>query len=740
MCRIDAPYRNRSLDEKRDPLERFTQALDEFEIHGHIRSLLTKHFSDIWHRIFGSASNLEDVLSSARQETSDHNKCAAILSSRRLADELALHIHDQYSTVTRPRAAADHGSEVLAFAQELIQTYFSESPYTLYSALKNMGAPTSLTLSYDWFVTGLYGEAFCLSRSLFDDPALLAEEEITRNDILWGFFNRMSGRDDGNGNKLNEICVPPQLKNLFSASSLAFQAGPHTLGAKGFLKSIGFLKAWTAFDAEAGRIRSAEEGVFRKIDFEWSDLFAQISSIGSSNIAIKEASDAAYRWLGKAKIELQEAYSLHADIGSFSETEIEQWALQLNRCFKLHSYGHPTDVSQDPAERDAAEKRHLELICSQLTDDQVRAWIRWSIRQDISSALGQTERQFIFREFYGAESGKWWGSEYSSTWRAILEEELDRLEIEDQLGVLSGKLHALPSEAADREYRAWWNSLLERLIKDPDFPVALTPQWTVAALNRLDDELITPYISKSIGLLRGELSQGGKEEHHKQLEELLRRLSFIDPSKAARHRLLLMRSSATPIADESIARLSSLHSEKAVEWYLPFNEVARDRFANTMHFRSHVSLTESEQIELECYESFALELVEFCLSRLRLRKGEKPKDGRYDTTQVTEQSPIWRQGYLKALLELGIDPNGKAHKTAYFTKQFDPDESVQAVAKECYRAVRREAKKNRSIQDVRRGLIAAEWWLLMSQRLELNLAVDHERALKTRRNLLRNPI
>ena len=265
------------------------------------------------------------------------------------------------------------------------------------------------------------------------------------------------------------------------------------------------------------------------------------------------------------------------------------------------------------------------------------------------------------------------------------------------------------------------------------------PEWSISAADRLENELVLPYIDKSVGLLRGELSSGAQPHHHKQLEELLRKLSFLKPSKALRHRLMLMRSSITPLSDESASRFNTVNSENSIDWYWPLKEAAWDRFAKYTNLRSLLSREEYEQAEAECYESFALELVEFCLSRLRLRKGEKPKDGKYDEGQVTERSPIWRQGYLKALLELGLDPNGKAHKTVYFTKKFDPDENVRAVAKECYRAVRREAKKNRSIQDFKRGLISAEWWLLMSQRLELNLDLNHEEALKTRRNLLRNP-
>jgi hypothetical protein len=418
---------------------------------------------------------------------------------------------------------------------------------------------------------------------------------------------------------------------------------------------------------------------------------------------------------------------------------VEQWASQLNSCFNSLSFRYPDILKQSPEERNATESEYLKLLCSQLTDHQIEAWIQWSIRRDIESVLSQSGGLLPSREFPGDKSRKWWASEYQALWKARFEEELNSRDIETKLIVLSGALCRLPHEAAAREYLVWWDGLLEGLIHDPEFPPSLIPQWAIIAADRLDKELVTPYIDKSLGLLRAELSSGAQPYHHKQLEELLNKLSFFKPSKALRHRLMLMRSSNTPFSDESISRFNPVHSEKAIVWYLPLREVARDRFSRTMQLSRPQSREESEQAEMACYETFAHELVEFCLSRLRLRKGEKPKDSKYDASQVTEKSPTWRQGYLKALLELSVDPSGKAHKTVYFTKQFDPDESVRAVAKECYRAVRREAKKNRSIQDFKRGLIAAEWWLLMSQRLELNLNVNHEEALKTRRNLLRNP-
>ncbi|WP_286715544.1 hypothetical protein [Marinobacter sp. tcs-11] len=737
MCRIDAPYGNRSLDEKSDPTERFLQALDESQIDGQSHSLLTKHFSDNWNRIFGSATDLEKVLSAAQHETSDQKKCAAILSSGRLAQKLTMQLLNKHPIMNQRNEVADHGSEVFLFAQEIAQTLFSASPYSLYSALKNVGTTASLTVSFDWFVTALYGEEFCFSPTLFDDPALVAEDESTRNDILWDFFNTMSQYEDGYRSDLASMCGL-QIKNLVSLASLQLHEGPPNLGSSKFLQGIRFLKAWVASDAAAGRLASINEGAFQKLGFEWSNFDSTLRSFDSSDYAQLDVSQATV-WLDKTRIQFWEALCLHMNLTSADDQQIEQWASLLNLCFTSLSIRYSEVLTKSVEEREIRENEYLKHICSELTDYQLKAWIRWSIREDIRAALRLAERTPLAREFCGNESRKWWATEYSAIWKAQLEDELSNLDIETKLTVLSGALCSLPDEAAVREYRDWWDDLFEQLIQDPDFPPALMPQWSISAADRLDNGLVLPYIDKSVGVLRGELSNGAQPHPHKQLEELLRKLSFLKPSKALRHRLMLMRSSTKPISDESVSRFNPMNSENSIDWYLPLREAAWDRLAKRTNLGSPLSREEYEQAALECYESFALELVEFCLSRLRLRKGQKPKDGKYDEDQITERSPIWRQGYLKALLELGLDPNGKAHKTVYFTKQFDPDESVRAVAQECYRAVRREAKKNRSIQDFKRGLIAAEWWLLMSQRLELNLEINHGEALKTRRNLLRNP-
>jgi hypothetical protein len=255
---------------------------------------------------------------------------------------------------------------------------------------------------------------------------------------------------------------------------------------------------------------------------------------------------------------------------------------------------------------------------------------------------------------------------------------------------------------------------------------------------------VFPYIDKSIGILRGELVKEECDEQikicHQKLDKLLKSLDHSSSGKALRHRLLLMRSSKEPYSDESISKLGSpFERENFYKWYDSLKQLSDTHYAYQTNGNRDVTQDNYKQVQNDFYVSFSHELAEFCLSRLRLRRGEKAKDDKYDSSQVVEQSSIWRQGYLKALTELGFDLNGKVHKTVNFTKKSDPNKDVRSIASECYKAVRRHAKKSPSVQDIKRSIIAAELWLLMCQRHELGLKVNHEEALKTRRNLMRNP-
>ncbi|SEL12072.1 hypothetical protein SAMN05216214_108115 [Atopomonas hussainii] len=709
MCRIDAGFGKYDLDEKAAPSERFIQALDEYEIAGQLRSLLTNHFATTWQYVFSSANRLEEALDLARSQATTEDQAAAVISSGplagRLREQLCALIHKYVTGRTL---------ETLEFAKDVAQTFFPHSPYKLFKKLK----PCS---QYGWFITALYGNEYFLHSAVFDDPALIAEGERERVQVLWSCLPAWSHDEQQIPTELGSI-FSPDTKALLSVASTQRHAGPPTPAAHQWLQRVRFLEAWVKSDAAAGRLHNPDKGVFHNLDTELESLRSDLKALRSGDSDVKALCESATNWLNNLERQLKETLAIHMDLTNADEEQLADWAKQLDNCVSGR-------ITQLPSgEEDVAEQQHLRRLLSMLSSDKAEAWAKQSASHVIATLQSGQNSSL-------KSSRKWWASDYSARWKAKLEAEIHALGVKDALAVLSCWLW-LPNEAAYR----WWNSLLEKLIHDSEFPLALTPQWTVAAIDRLDDEVVLPYIDKSLGLLRGRLSNAAEPDLNNQLVALLSRLSHLDPRKALRHRLMLMRSSYVPFADKSLSRFSSLYSDKAVSWYSPLSEQARNLCAKKLNGTPYVDRQECEAAEQAIYQSFALDLIDFCLSRLRLRKGEKkPEDERYADGQVTEQSAIWRQGYLKALLEIGLDPNGKAHKTVFFTRQFDPDESVRDVAKEAYRAVRRETKSKKSVQDFKRGLIAAEWWLLMSQRRALDLPIDPEGALKTRRNMMRNP-
>ena len=720
MCRIDAEFGKYDLDEKADPSERFIQALDEYEVVGQLRSLLTNHFATTWQHVFSSANRLEETLDLARSQATTEDQAAAVISSGPLAERLRAQL---LSALIR-KDVTGRTLETLDFAKDVSQTVFPHSPYKLFKKLK----PDS---PYSWFITALYGNEYFLHSAVFDDPALIAEGEWERGRVLWSCLPAWSHDEQQISTELASISSP-DAKALISVASTQRHAGPPTPAAHPWLQRVRFLEAWVKSDAAAGRLRNPHEGVLEKLYTEKESLWSDLEALGSGDSDEKDLYNSATNWLINLELQLKETLAVHMDLSNADKSQVTDWASQLDQCVSQRTAQHPSE------EWDSAEQQYLRRLLSLLTSDKAEAWVQQSVHSDVIATL--QSRQNSFPTLFDMNSRKWWTSDYSAIWKAKLEAEIHALGVKDALAVLSCRLFRLPSEAVSRELHPWWDSLLEKLIHDPEFPLALTPQWTVAAIDRLSDEVVLPYIDKSLGLLRSRLSNAAEPDLNNQLDALLSRLSHLDPRKALRHRLMLMRSSYLPFADESLSRFSSLHSDKAVSWYSPLSELARNFHAKKLNGTPYVDRQECEAAELEIYQSFALDLIDFCLSRLRLRKGEKkPEDERYADSQVTEQSAIWRQGYLKALLEVGLDPNGKAHKTLFFTRQFDPDESVRDVAKEAYRAVRRETNSRKSVQDFKRGLIAAEWWLLMSQRRALDLPIDPEGALKTRRNMMRNP-
>lgn len=677
MCRIDAPYVDQFLDEKAEPSERFFQALDECRTEGVFQDLLTKHFSKNWKSVFGSVDVFEEALKCALKFSTDQEKCGAFLSSDHIVDKLRNAL-DWFFCGHRP--ASD--SALLDFTVDIARTIFPESPYSLYSRL---GEPTP---NYGLFVTAFYEESFCFSPVLFNDPSLTALGDEKRTDILWRLFEWITRKKDN--------------QNLSNASSNLQMSDFTPPGVK---QGIEFLKEWVRCDAKAGRLLSSSNHFFGEVK---SRLCHKTSGAASEKLP---------ELVQETRTELEYLSYYHFDLSAATTADKMHWARDL-KYFLLRSQ----------------HESSAEGYRARLTQQQHETRIQFGIKEDFQNALRPERKDGLIQL---PQTTLFLREGYFEIVKERFQEELSDLDCRDKLRILSAEL-ALPL----KEFREWLHELQYDLGTKSDFPKDLVPRWTILVNHRLDPDSRIHYIDKSIGILRGMLSSEKNVEDAKQLKDLLNTLLRLNPSKSIRHRLMLMRSSNVAFSDESIKTVNSTDRECSIEWYMPMREFSLDWIAASLDSR-HSAAREDPDLrdwsQEEALLSLSHEFAEFCLSRLRLRKGEKAENGRYDSSQVIESSPVWRQGYLKALTELGFDLGGKVHKTVNFIKQSDPDEDVQAIAKECYRSVRRDAKKNPSIQDLKRGIISAEWWLLICQRRELGLPVIYEEALKTRRRLLRNP-
>jgi len=113
----------------------------------------------------------------------------------------------------------------------------------------------------------------------------------------------------------------------------------------------------------------------------------------------------------------------------------------------------------------------------------------------------------------------------------------------------------------------------------------------------------------------------------------------------------------------------------------------------------------------------------FCLERLKTAESGKP----------VEPSPVWRQGYIRAVRDLRVNPRGTGHRILHHARKNDPDPSVREAAEEAYRELRHgeDLPENRS---PRRAILGALWWLRRAHFIDLcsEDALDPRGALRTR--------
>ncbi len=380
----------------------------------------------------------------------------------------------------------------------------------------------------------------------------------------------------------------------------------------------------------------------------------------------------------------------------------------------------------------------LNTMSSQMADLLITQDVQHDLRESLHSPYADFGR-----------NAKWLDSKHSERWKQIFSNDLKSLGHENQIKALD-HLHIFPGYSNDKdhskeeylEFLQWKQSLLTRILENKDFPKNLFPLWTKTALRfEFDGQSILNWVEKSIGVIRGRLHEHRSSEDCDFLYKFLMKTNASDPSKSLKHRLMLMRVSPKPLTDHTLSKLSgqSDHDEWNTEWYdLMFDYVKHARYRTTQS-TSYKTLEEEKERDAEDLMNLSKAFANFCLSRLKVKRGQTiDADNKPDNNKFVEPSPIWRQGYAKALMELHLDLGGSCHKTLNFLKRHDPDEDVRAITGECYKSLRRQSSSKRSSKELKQALIAAEWWLQLCHRRELGLQIDYREARNTRRKMLRS--
>lgn len=727
MCKIDAAFAAISLDEKIDPLERFTQALDESLISHNFRALLIKHFSANWSEILGNITSVEHLLDAVSTSENDLAKLISFVTndsiSFRLRHVMRYVLDDSQSVNSYP---------LFLFVVDAAREFSNGSPFDLYYS--NLAA--AMGVAKTTLLRLVFGIDY-ITDYFFNAEALKGLHPDERTEKLWRFFceTTKSVNNSVSDTTPSELYLTPEeLLALIDS-----EVGPPTEQTHRLLKGFDFLKCWMEFDAKAGIFHRSYGLFFSKLHIELSALEPLVSRENSHHFR---------QWCRGIKKDIELAFLSNVDVATATDDIRKLWAEKMEQHFS--SFGSDwiaySDFTDETCKQRCLEedRAYLNALILKLTSTQRDVWIQFSIDNFVTDSLNNVAS--LSQKF--DDYGRWcFGNTYTA-WKSLFIAALDRLSIEQQLVVLSHHmlLPQLPKSVEQaagvcfflQEHVAWWNSLLLGIKAKDGFTKSLLPKWIIAVWSKCSSSELLPDIDNCIGYLRGVVGKSGASEAQSQvvqhqLKTLLGYLDSKSPEKSLKHRLMLMRASQIALADEG---LNYRQQFKEAEWYSPLRELSKVQFAK---MTGPCNLLEMEQAQAAFYKSFSKAVADFCLSRLRLRKGEKALNGNYEQAQCTEPSPIWRQGYLKALSEIGLDLDGQVHQTVNFVKENDPDPDVRTIAKEVYKSVRRQSSSPQTYVDYARGIIAAEWWLLMCQRQGLELDIDHAAALNTRRKLLRNP-
>lgn len=679
MARLDKQFGEHPLDEGSDWFERLAQACDEASLASPaLRDVIAKGLKDEHERI--NIERIEEALAACKGEADPGVGLAVFVE--------ALGSHSVQLKNREPHPL------VLA-ARDLV---FPDAPLKLFSCFfRSLDVPGLFEC-----VPQLYGDDI-FSRDCFFEGVEVAADHPDR--ILKFTLCHCLHRDiaDATGNPVAALPEPPE-------TAMFVRAWHRQLARKSYTQAMRF-RYWLA-----GRF--VEDKLVEPVS-------AYVKDVAPSQL--NEAID-----------------TTRASIDELASALINQEIALTPR---------------QEAERFPSEWRHAPLI-PDLDRARLRQLIEWSLDDDIAGWHRRSGPDDLFSSLQCAPL--WYASPYRQEWLTALWERIDdnSLTASDRFAVLrhsidSGfdlprdiegvvahqrseeelaNLDIVPYDFDDTrqwfckvsdDIRIAWNQRFESLIDDPGLPDELLHEWVGAAIDhKCDSEKIASAASKSLGLLRKRLASVEDEFHLREYREVVDFLKRHDPKKLLRLLLLAFRSSPTSSCGPDLARPVQGN----------FNDPYEDAFTPPESLIGLILdiLTSTEPQHMDLMTAFA----EFSVSRLRLHKGQNVSNENFTAEQCVEPSSIWRQAYLKALIEMGLDLGGKVHKTLFFIRKHDPDADVRAVASEAYKAVRRSDTKFDDSSGVR-ACLAAMWWLRLAQRQSLKQEVDADAARRTRRRELR---
>lgn len=136
------------------------------------------------------------------------------------------------------------------------------------------------------------------------------------------------------------------------------------------------------------------------------------------------------------------------------------------------------------------------------------------------------------------------------------------------------------------------------------------------------------------------------------------------------------------------------------------------------------------------------EFAKFCLDRLKTKNKRDVSDAdkqSYTNEDFFESRPAWRQGYVRSVTALRVNPGGRAHRTLFWLSKNDPDETIRDSAEIAHKQIRHLDRKKPNLDDgasPRRPLFEAFWWLRQAHLLNLGIKIDEPGAMRTRRREL----